>query len=257
MLSDLRQKVSWLYYGTRTYDDLDSESKDTVDEIVNDGYQRFLNPPIAPGQRRVHRWNFLRPYLSISTVASQEDYNLAEDFGGLDGPLAYARSDNKWFRLTKTDPHKILAQRQRDTLSATSYPTEYAIVTNYPDGHASPSSVLMLWPMPDGAYTLKGRYFVMAAPLSEEQPYPVCPALHSQCLVESVLSVAEERLEDSSGLHGQLFLQRLQTSVDLDREQFSPDHLALDIDRTDAMSVGRDHTVEGDYVSYNGYTPGA
>jgi hypothetical protein len=97
----------------------------------------------------------------------------------------------------------------------------------------------------------------MSSALTDERPHPACPAMHNQTLLEAVLSVAEERLEDASGFHGQLFLQRLQASVSLDRDQFSPDHLPLDIDRSDQMAKGLDWTTAGNYVTYNGYTPGA
>ena len=255
-LSELRKKVAWLFYGTREYNDLDGESRDTVDDIINDGYERFLNPPAAPGDRKPHRWNFLRPYFTLTTVSGKDDYGLPEDFGGLDGPMYYQRSDNRWFPVSKVDANKILAQRQTDSLPTSSYPTEFAIVADYPNSAAPPSSMLMLWPNPDAAYHLKARYYVIAGMLSEEKPYPVCPATHNQCLQEAVLSVAEERLEDTQGIHHQNFMERLQSSVSIDRDQYSPDHLPVDADRSDDTS-SYPFRYQGNYVTYNGYTPGA
>ena len=256
-IHSLRTRVSWLFYGTRTYADLDANSKETVNDIINDGYERFLNPPAAPGERRPHRWGFLRPYFSFVTVADQEDYGLPSDFGGVDGSLYYQRSDGKVHSIAKTDPSRIQYLRQRDSISLTGCPSEYAIVTDYPSGLEQASNIIMFWPTPDAAYTLKVRYFIIAQLLSDNNPYPACDAYHNQTLIESCLAVAEERLEDQQSLHTTNFMQRLASSVAHDREKYSPDHMSMDMDRSDNYTQMHDYHIAGGYTSYNGYVPGS
>ena len=256
-LTDLRRKVAWMFYGTRTYSDLDSDSQDVVDEIINDGYERFLSPPPINNEPSPHRWGFLRPVLSITTEKDMEDYALPQNFGGLDGKLFYARSDGKLWPITKTDVSRIQLLRQRDTLTVTSYPVEYAIRPGDPSGLGQPPSILMLWPTPDSAYTVKSRYFIIAGKLSEAYPYPACDAYHNQTLAESCLAVAEERLEDQQAIHSQNFLRLLAASVDYDRDKYAPDHISYDQDYSDGRVTPEDVRASGDYVTYNGYTPGA
>lgn len=252
----LRSRVSWMFYGIRDFGALDETSKDVVDDIINDGYERFLNPLPIAGEKRSHKWGFLRPYREIVTEDGTQDYALPSDFGGLDSRLYYDSSSNRPVPVRKTDAARIEMLRQRNTSSFTGYPKEFAVVSNYPVGKDGTGSLLMLWPTPDAAYTLRFRYFVLSLELSDENPVPACDAFHNQTLIESCLAVAEERLEDQQSMHSKNFMERLIASVHHDQELYASDHVSIDRDTSDERYVFTDIHFAGDYTGYNGYVPG-
>ena len=249
---ELRRKVCWLFYGTRNYTDLDEDAQGVVDDLVNDGYERFLSPLPVPGEKESHRWGFLRPYITITTVADQDDYPLPTDFGGLDGPIMYREGDSKYFPIKKTDPSRIRYLRQREDLSHLGYPTECAVVGRVPTGVSGNQAELMLWPTPDAAYNLDIRYYIITGKLSDARPYPACDAYHNQTLLESCLAVAEERLEDQRAIHAQNFLERMIASVSYDREKYGSDHMWNDGHAYE--DVFYNDRLGNNYVTYTGYT---
>lgn len=255
-IDDLRRKVSWLFYGTRTYSGLGSTDKDIVDEIIQDGYEHFLHPPILPNETESHEWNFLRPYLTLNLESSKGDYSLPPNFGGFEGDLFYGASANRRYPLQKTFAERILLWRQRDTVSFEHYPTHYAVVESNQDPNSPATAKVMIWPTPDSDYTVTGRYYIFTPPLNDANPYPPCDPFHNQTLTEAVLAKAEERLEDAQTLHAGLFIERLRSSVSHDRNKFASDYLGVDQDKSDFMLQDHDIMEEGNYVSYNGYTPG-
>lgn len=45
------------------------EELDTINDILKEGYRRFLNPPLTQNRRRNREWSFLSPEAALNTVA--------------------------------------------------------------------------------------------------------------------------------------------------------------------------------------------
>jgi len=120
--------------------------------------------------------------------------------------------------------------------------------TEYPD---SPSRFTMyLWPTPDAVYNLQYRYIAIQGDEDDSASATFLGgAQHSETILASCLSIAEEYVETPQTKYKELFYQRLAASILLDSRANMPDNLGQNIDRSDTRGQYRRHS--SDYtVSY-------
>ena len=176
-------------------------------------------------------------------VASGGDYLLPANHGGFVGDLHFDQGDNAAYSITLTTVNRILAQRQQNIGQAT--PTSRPLMAaerpnSQADGdQTAQRSTLMVWPEPSGVYTMHHQIHILPVPL-EDDSFPRGSQVHAECLLASCLGIAEQRMEDTVGLHSQAFMRLLKAAVDQDRRTRMPQTLGFNQDRSDgAGSLSR------------------
>jgi len=198
--------------------------------VLSRGMSRFTHPARLPGERTAHQWSFLRPLATLITKASKDEYDLPQDFGGLDGDLYFYRSENQSSPIRHVGEHEIRRLRANRG-SLTSSPSRCAVLPKQADTQSEQRLVLLLDPCPDATYTLQYRYFARQSTLSEENPIPLGASDHAETIRLAILSTADELLNDEAGPNHEAFMLALQSSVDFDRRVQSPENLGYNADR--------------------------
>lgn len=202
---DFRVEVAGFLGWTRDIDNWDDAQKAELDDIVQSGVRQFYWPPSVEG--KMVRWSFLSPHATLST-SSGYGYDLPDDFSGnlhsvinhtTGGPLVPMNDGNLLSLVTGN--------------STQGAPAYYAVRPAPSDGSGLQKWQILLYPPPDGVYSLSYRYEVGAQKLTKTRPYPLGPVCHAETVLESCLAVAEERLNDESSLHRNRFKELLAFSV--------------------------------------------
>jgi hypothetical protein len=72
----------------------------------------------------------------------------------------------------------------------------------------------MLWPIPDSEYVIEGIYNVFQNKIDPTTyPFPMGGSSHDRTIAESMLSDAEISINDTAGLHNELFMSFLAASI--------------------------------------------
>jgi hypothetical protein len=256
-LDEIRQEVCrMLGFGRMGYETLSSAMRDDVDAFIRRGLRQFYAPMPLPGETSSHRWSFLVPKATLSTVATASTYDMPEDFQSLEGDMTLVETGRSVpvrtvseasFRVTQQGSSPI-AGRPR---IACIYPKQSGSAGN-PDIPLRWS--IDLWPTPDANYTISYRYHTLQdAPASGASNLPG-GMLHGETIIASCLAVAEAYGQTPATRYRAEFMERLAASVALDRSATAADFLGRNEDRSDCReSVGRHG---GDYVvTYEGVSP--
>lgn len=218
-----------------------------IDDIMQSGVRQFYFPPILPGEEHVHQWSFLKPTTTLATVADDYDYDLPDAFGYIDGELTFAASDNQGGPLKKVGEGQIRVWREAGG-DDSGVPSFYAVrPKSATAGTTGQRWELLLWPTPDAIYTLSYKYAALAGAISTGSPYPLGGMSHAETVLQSCLAVAEMR---DMGVHGpewEGFIDRLRTSVSLDRSH-APEYFGF---CGDPGIVSQERSRIDGYVSYN------
>lgn len=229
----LRKDLGWYIFGERTAANWSADEITQLDDNITSGLRQFYHPPPIGGGKLAHKWSFLEPTTTLATVAATSDYTLPAAFGGMTGPMTYAAADNRWYPIEITSEHRIRTLRQRDFNTLNTFPLSAAIRARASDGSDGQRFELLLWPTPDKAYTLSYRYHALQSKLSSSNPYPLGGEAHAETILESCLAIAEQRMENQAGIHSQKFHERLAASVSHDKQQFTPERMGYNGDRSD------------------------
>jgi hypothetical protein len=217
-----------------------------TDDTVQSGYRTFLfHGPTQLGQVQ---WSFLKPLMSISTVSAKSDYPLPDDYGGLTGAVTISTTSTSYSPIRKISSNAIMEMRSRNP-SQTGVPHEVAVRAIRADGAQGQRWELMVWPTPDGAYTLQLPTFVLPGKLSATNQYPYGGAAHSETILASCLAAAERKRHNTQGVNYARFMELLMASQSLDGKQHRPDYLGYNGDGSDGRRHGR-HGQEH-IVTYN------
>lgn len=185
-----------------------------------------------------------------SYVLDQRDYDLPDDFGGMDGPITYDPGEAQFHVISIVSEEVIRIERQMGYTSVTR-PRAAAIRPKTTDGSTGQRYVLMLWPAPNAQYILHYRYDVYPNDLTETYPYPYGGSVHGQTLLESVLAAAEREGDDRESVHSQRFERRLLASVDADKKKFAADHYGF-LDERSNYRVTLPYARSRSLVTYQG-----
>lgn len=202
--TDFKYEVaSFLGYNSAS---LTAAQQTQVDSIISSGLRQFYYPPSG------HEWSFLKP--TVSFTADDADYDLPSGFARIVGGFTFPGGENY-------APVKIVSEaeirRLRQTSESTGRPQYAAIRPKAASGTAIQRFEALFWPGPDQDYTFSYSYVAIPTAISVSEPYPYGGMPHSETILESILSVAETRANDTSGLHMQRFLQLLSSSQALDQ----------------------------------------
>jgi hypothetical protein len=208
--------------------DWTTDVENRLDDILNSGYRQFLAPPILPGENTAHRWSFLRPTATFDTAASDYLYDMPSDFGAIIGDILYDEDEDISRVIRHTSPGQI--DRKRAIDDAEGRPDWFALRPKSAAQTAEQTMECMLYPTPDAAYGLIYHYDARAQGLSSTNLYPLGGQDHAETLLQSCRDIAAQRYQDDpAGPEHDLFMQRLQASVEYDRRQ-SPQFLGFNND---------------------------
>jgi hypothetical protein len=164
------------------------------------------------------------------TIEHDGNYLLPDDFGSIEGTLTYPKGYG-YPQIKKVSENTIRQLRSYDEYSSTTY--YYAIRTkSAPTATASTRQELMLYPRPTSELVLSYSYMVLMNKLSTSYPEPYGGMIHSETILESILSIMEERGDNVQSIHKGKFAERLIASIGKDQEN-APDFLGLNTDSSD------------------------
>ena len=213
--------------------------KKRLDMVIRSGLRQFyFPPPLGPGMSPTD-WSFLHPTASVPLVSGSKGLQLPDDFGGFEGEINISPSTTLvWWSLPLRNEGFARAQ----------YAEFPAMVSRPLFGALSPlkgtsfnagqRTELIIFPIADQNYTLQFTYYILPDYLSGAFPYAYGGAAHAETILESCLAMAEQKLDDMSGVHTAKFAERLAASVGMDQKN-KPQNLGLNRDNSDRLSWGR------------------
>lgn len=220
------------------------EQTGIVDSIVQRGVKAFYTPAVLPGDKYAHEWSFLRPVSSVVTVAGQYSYNLPADFAMLDGPMVFAPGDSALCQPIEYVAAYQVRVRLGDGL-LTGRPEVVAIEPKLLDGLAGTRYIMLLFPVPDGAYPINYRCRLHPRPLSDANPMPFGGDAHYETILLSCLALAKPDKANE-------FLVRLKASVSHDRRFASPPQMGYNADPSNDLAFPDLHDWDRNLVTYKG-----
>lgn len=185
------------------------------------------------------------------TISAQRDFDLPDDFGGMNGTFTYS-SSNYHGEIKRIAENQLREFRRGNTTAG--FPIYCAIRPLTTAGTSVGQRFeVMFYPNPDATYILSYSYTPLTDVLNGTIIYPYGGATHAETILCSCLAVAEQRLDDRKGEKWNDFMQKLQTSIDLDREAWTPESLGYNKNTAHGMisDYRNDNsvTVEGSSVS--------
>lgn len=193
-----------------------------IDEIVNSGYRKFLRGDVPGNPGAKHEWSFLKPMGTITTVASDYDCDLPDDYGGIMGNFQFLNTDNQRGPVEVINEGVLRSLREGDN-STTGKPQFAAIrPKTVTAGATGQRFECLLWPTPDGVYHLNYRYVSLPSKLTTAAPYPLGGEEHGETILAACLAVADEEENDNRGERMENFLELMASSIKSDQNRFSP-----------------------------------
>ena len=186
--TDIATEVSdHLGYGRRssTSEGWSDDEKSRVERSLDKGYRDFLNS---------NKWSFLRKFSTITTAEDDNDYDLADDFGSLDSSITYG-TDQSYAPIILTSEPEI--RKKQTGYNGTSRPTYCCLRPKANDGTSGQRYEVILFPDPDGAYTLYYAYNVLASTrLRASTPYPLGGMYFGEALQMCCVAAADRLFND-------------------------------------------------------------
>lgn len=189
-----------------------------------------------------------------SFVLCRMAYDLPTDFAMIEGPLIFATGQSL---LRGEIPRVAEYQVMNDLNSATLHgsPRIYAIRPKAIDMTTSTTYELLLSPASDAAYSLHYHYRVAIPALDSANGVPPGGEAHGELYLEACLAAAEQKLQDTMGLHTQRFMECLAASVSHDRRVSCPDTLGFNRDRSDGFDPDDHFYTNTGLTRYKGIYP--
>lgn len=212
---------------------------DTIDMVIQSGLRMFY---------AAHDWTFLKPIDSITTTAADNDYDLEDDFGGLVGNLTYGEDEGyESIPIIGEGQIRILQQR-----AASDAKPKYACVRPKSATETTGQRFeIILWPAPDGAYTLSFHKMILPEKLATTK-YALGGMAHCETIVEACLAKADEIMNSTpSGVHHTAYAWQLARSIERDRKQ-APEYLGYNTDTSMAGGGPVVRRLDGVQVTVDG-----
>lgn len=232
----------FLGYGRGTRYENDEWTTDQWNSILSclkSGLRNFYFPVSIDGTPSSYNWSFLTPTASLAVAAADQTIPLPDDYGNIEGNITISSTNNQASWPIQFTGEGVIREKYSGLPNATGRPQMAAIRplkgTTVSKGQRFE---IVVWPIPDQAYTIQVRYYLLPDVLSGTLPYAYGGATHAETLLESCLAIAEERLDDTRTTHSGKFRERLAASVAMDRRS-KPQNLGYNRDNSDGMEMQR------------------
>jgi len=171
----------------------------------------------------------------------QDDYDLPDDFGYLyDGTATYTQISNAWWPCEVVPEARIREIRMRDYNQNfnTGEPLMLAVrPKRNTDNTTGQRNEMMFWPSITQQSTVQFRYRVRPDAVADKNNFPWGSSDHSETILQSCLAVAEERVDEESGIHAQTFLLYLNASIERDSRLSRAFSIGYNGDRSDNLGM--------------------
>ncbi len=222
-----------------------------VNNALKYGSLKFYYPALPGGMS--HEWRFMRPTTTMALTATDYDVDFPATFGGIEGDMTYAITDNVVGPVKQIDESDIRRLREASSGATTGHPRFFAIrvkagtPTGTTDGERWEA---IFYPTPDGTYTLTYKYLILPDVIT--QGYAYGGAQHAETLKACCLAAAEESMNDGQTLWKTIMLERLTASVKADK-QMAVQFRGYNGDRSDNREGGNGCYSRGNPMcQYNG-----
>lgn len=243
------KEVAYLLGFGRDTSLLNASQTALVDDLIQTGYRWFLYPELSAVATTGYEWSFLRATATLTTVASDYDMTLSDDFGGLLGELTFNVTESG--SKVSIIPESRIRELRQDSTDA-GLPEYAALVPVVFVPATGQRWQVLLHPPPDGVYHLTYAYKVQPGKLTTANKYPLGGMPHCETVKEAILAAAEQSVKSEAGLHTQKFIALLAASIAYDRNSTSPELLGYNADRS-AERLSPDQRHGADFtVTYHG-----
>ena len=236
--AEIGQYLGW----SRTSSNWSSDQTDQIEALVDAGLRQFYSAA-------THGWSFMKLTGTITTVNGTESYDLADDFGSMDGYFTFP-SDTGYPPLEPGSQERI--RGFKGSVDLQGIPTVFSVEpksTTATDGQRWQAT---LYPTPSTAWVLTYRYNVLPAyRMRSSTPYPYGGQDHAETIIQSCLAMAEKRMNHERGFQNEEYQRLVQQSLMRDR-LLAPGSLGYNGDNSDSVPNGYiwDYTPN----TYNGVT---
>lgn len=227
-------------------------AKEAVVEAVVKAAQRLFYYNASVDGSAPHQWWFLRPTVTISITSGTDQYDLADNLGGIEGPLTIQSSTRRYMPVRLTSEANIRQMRSQHSVVPSGPPTYAAVRPKLmTDPTTGQRFQVVVFPTPDAAYTLEAQGWLLPDALTDGLPYAYGGAAHAETLLQAVRAIAEQKIDDQKGIEWEHWQKRLAASIAYDKRVHGASHGPYHGDRSDAVYGGRFQR-SGPTVSYEG-----
>jgi hypothetical protein len=185
-----------------------------IGRIVQSGVRQVYYP-VSPNPADVgYEWSFLSPTTTLAIVDGTSDYDLPDDFGSISGNIHFP-ADTYEGEVVRVPESRILALRTMDDRE--DEPVYFAIRPKSSDQTAGQKSEVIFWPTPSTNRTMIYSYEAYSGSLTDTRLYPLGGMRLSELYIESCLAIAEQRSNDTAGIHTQKYASLLSEAIARDR----------------------------------------
>lgn len=212
-VSEIRQEVGYSFgFGRGITLAWTAQQEADLDSWMRSGMSQFYRPGQILGQ--MYEWSFLRQVGRFSITSGSNTATLPRSFGSYVGNLVIESTTNSW-DLEYVNSARMVEMQTRQS-EQTGQPRFYSVI----DAPAQELTrkTMLVWPVPDADYVVKGLYQVNPETVLEEE-YPYGAAEHSETILYSCYSAAE--LSGDNKFNGPFmmrFKELLVASVNSDRQ---------------------------------------
>jgi len=183
---------------------------------------------------------------STATVSTAASYQLARpeisldaafDAVSNDSDLTYYPSAESWYPPVRWR-HDSAIRLLEGNNPEFDRPLFYSVRTVTFDPTVGSRKVLVMYPAPDQAYTLRVPMILRPVLLESGSPYPIGGEVLSQVMLEACLASAEHNFEESEAIHEKRFMEMIALAIRDDQERSSPTSLGPDSPRSERARFG-------------------
>lgn len=235
-------------YGDQTWT---VQQQSSIDYCVKSGLRQFYFPPAIEGEAGAYDWSFLKPVATADFPLNAKTIPMPDDFGGFEGEITLLSTTAQvWHPIRLTSEGNIREEYSRCP-TAVGRPTMAGLQPL--KGTAATQGQrfqLFVYPQADQDYTLQFQYYLLPDYLSGAFPYVYGGAAHAETVLASCKAIAEQDMDDATGVQTMKFMERLRASISLDRRS-KPENIGYNGDRSDRQMGRRDWNLPAG-ITYRG-----
>lgn len=183
-------------------------------------------------------------------------YDLPDDWGGIAGPMTFQPGTNT-FRRSIRLVSEVLIRQSRQYESFSSHPTVAATRVKSHDATVGTRYEILFYPAPDAIYAIQYQYKAAPNDLSKTNLYPLGGQAHAETIKAACLAAVERESDEVNGPRQAYYMERLQTSISIDRRENSPKFLGKNTDNSDQLRSSGYRYDPSEITPYNGVYPGS